>query len=84
MVVGTDPKIMIRYRDDGKSTWSNEKHVSLNRIGDTQFIARMFNQKIYRARQYEIAFTDNAPFVIVGAEENVFKLDDNKDKEGFQ
>jgi hypothetical protein len=68
---GGTPYVMIKWRDDGKSTWSNEHWVSLGKIGETEFITTLHRLGIYRSRQYEIAVTDAVPLVIVDAEAEV-------------
>lgn len=65
------PYIMVRYRTDGKATWSNERRISLGLLGDTDIIARMTRLGIYRTRQYEIVLTDKTPLVLVGAKEKI-------------
>lgn len=67
----TTPYMTIRWRDDGKNKWSNEHFVDLKFTGNTGFTARLHRLGIYRTRQYEIAVTENIPFVLVGMEENI-------------
>ncbi len=68
---GTEPYITIRWRNDNKNLWSNEKFVKLNKAGNTEFIARLYRLGMYRTRQYEITMTDAVPLVLVEAEEDV-------------
>ena len=67
--LSADPVVMIRWRDNGGS-WSNLHHMSLNSIGERDFIARIQRSGIYRARQYEITATDAAPIIFGKAEED--------------
>jgi len=55
---GSDPKIMLRYSDDGGRTWSNELWRSLGRIGQyrTRAIWRTLGQ--FRVRTMRLTITD--------------------------
>lgn len=68
---GGTPYVMIKWRDDGKTTWSNEHWLSLGKVGETEFITTLDRLGIYRSRQYEIAVTDAVPLIIVDAEADV-------------
>jgi len=68
-------KLMIKYRNNGDSVYKNEKEIDLGKIGDTEFIRGFDNLGIYRTRQYEIVSTGNTPVTIIGAEEDIVKLD---------
>jgi len=65
-----NPQIMLRYRNNG-GAWSNELWRNLGPVGDHENYVTWESLGQYRARQYEIAFTDNAPFEMAGAEEDV-------------
>lgn len=69
--VNSIPHFSMRWRSDGKSNWSNERIMSLQRVGDTDFIARLLGLGIYRTRQYEIIMSDKTPFVLVKGEEEI-------------
>jgi hypothetical protein len=70
-VVGAKPEVMLRWSDDGGHTWSNERWVSMGRIGrfGQRAIWRRLGmtQKI-RDRVYEISATDPVKIAIMGAE----------------
>ena len=66
-----DPKLLIRYRNDGKPNWSNYREVSLGKLGDTEIFKRISGLGSYRNRQYEIVCTAGVPLTITGLEENV-------------
>lgn len=51
-----DPMIHLRWRDDG-GPWSNEVQVSLGKIGDNEYYARLNRLGRYRIRQWEIIST---------------------------
>lgn len=68
---GSDPQIMLRWSDDGGHTWSNERWVSMGKVGE------YFRRAIYRRlgmtlklrdRVYEISGTDPVKIAIMGAE----------------
>lgn len=55
---GSDPKIMMRYSDDGGHTWSSELWRSLGKVG--QYLTRVKWNKLGRSRDrvYEISGSD--------------------------
>lgn len=70
-VVGADPKIMLRWSDDGGHTWSREHWASMGKIG--QYGRRVFWRRLgmtmkLRDRVYEISGTDPVKVAIMGAE----------------
>jgi hypothetical protein len=67
---GDEPYVVVRWRDDDKAGWRNERQIPLGKIGDTEFIHRMSRTGIYRTRQYEILMSENSPYTLVGAEED--------------
>lgn len=66
----TDPKMEVRFRDDGKP-WSNPYHVSLGQIGDELSVIKIHNTGIYRKRQIEVVCTDAVDFKLMKVEEDV-------------
>ena len=64
---GEDPQAMLRWSNDGGSTWSNEHWITIGRIG------RYLNRAIWRRlgwsrdRIFEVAITDPIKAVIVSA-----------------
>lgn len=67
------PKVMIRFRNNGKSQWSNERQRSLGATGDTNMYIVLNRQGVYRSRQWEIAVTD-AVSVSFGKSEEDFSV----------
>lgn len=68
---GSDPQMMLRWSDDGGHTWSNERWVSMGKIG--QYFARAIFRRLgmtlkLRDRVYEISGTDPVKVAIMGAE----------------
>jgi len=59
---------MIRWRDDRAQAWQPEVMQSVTEKLDFLYVA---SPNTYRTRQYEISFTDNEPFVLIGMEEEV-------------
>jgi hypothetical protein len=58
------PNLMVRWRYDGRSTWSNEHLMSLQKIGATDFVARRFNLGMFRTIQFEFSMTDDVPLIM--------------------
>jgi hypothetical protein len=72
--VGVNPKVMLRWSDDGGHTWSNEHWSEMGRIG--QYGRRVFWRRLgmtmkLRDRVYEISGTDPVKIAIMGAELNI-------------
>jgi hypothetical protein len=68
---GSDPKVMLRWSDDGGHTWSNEHWMSIGKIGayGTRAIRRRLGMTLkLRDRVYEASGTDPVKISIVGAE----------------
>jgi len=67
---GTTYQIMMRYRDDGADSWSNERLVNFHSAGKNliRSVQRRLGQ--YYTRQWEFAVTDNVEFVLMGIEED--------------
>lgn len=64
---GEDPQAMLRWSNDGGSTWSNEQWVSIGKIG--QYLNRAIWRRLgwARDRVFEVAITDPIKAVIVSA-----------------
>jgi hypothetical protein len=65
---GSDPKVMLRYSDDGGHTWSNERQASIGKIGKKK--TRVFWNRLgeSRDRVYEVSISDPVKTVLLGAE----------------
>ena len=68
---GSNPKVMLRWSDDGGHTWSNEHWAPMGKIG--QYGRRVFWRRLgmtmkLRDRVYEVSGTDPVKIAIVGAE----------------
>lgn len=61
---GDSAQLMIKWRDNGKTTWNTERTVNLGYVGETDFHASIKSLGRYKSRQYEISITDNSPLVI--------------------
>jgi hypothetical protein len=71
---GVNPKVMLRWSDDGGHTWSNEHWSELGRIGE--YSRRVFWRRLgmtlkLRDRVYEVSGTDPVKIAIMGAELNL-------------
>ena len=65
---GSDPQAMLRWSNDGGSTWSNEHWVSIGKIGN--YVNRALWRRLGWARDriFEVVVSDPVKTVIVSAE----------------
>lgn len=68
------PRLLIRWRDNGKRDWSNWREVDLGFAGDTKFYYSLYQLGSYQSRQYEFICSDDTPFSIIEVEEDVTLL----------
>jgi Phage stabilisation protein len=71
---GSDPKIMLRWSDDGGHSWSNEHWASVGKIGVYGYRAfwrRLGMTTKLRDRVYELSGTDPVKITLLGAELNL-------------
>lgn len=68
---GSDPKVMLRWSEDGGHSWSNEYWVNAGKIGKTR--TRVIWRRLGSARDrvYEVRITDPVKVVLIGAELDV-------------
>lgn len=64
---GVDPQAMLRWSNDGGSTWSNEHWTSIGKIGRYQNRAIWRRLGMARDRIFEVSLTDPVKAVIVSA-----------------
>lgn len=76
-----EPELLIRWRNDGKSKWSNYRKISLGNVGQTELIKKLRGLGKYRTRQYELVCTSKFPMTIALIEEFV-KLGQGGDGSG--
>ena len=62
------PKLMLRYKNDGSSTWSNIREIDLGDVGETEHHISLYRMGMFKSRQYELSVTDNVPIVFGNAE----------------
>lgn len=70
-ISSTDPRVMLRWSDDGGHTWSNEHWASMGKIGEygKRVIWRRLGMTTkLRDRVYEISGSDPVKIAIMGAE----------------
>lgn len=65
---GTDPKVMMRYSDDGGHTWSNPREAGIGKIGEKKKRAFWNRLGSSRDRVYEVSVSDPVKTVFIGAE----------------
>lgn len=64
---GSDPKLMMRYSDDGGKTWSSELHANVGAMGKYRTRAYFNRLGIPRDRVYELTVSDPIPWRIIDA-----------------
>jgi hypothetical protein len=62
--------IILRYRDNGSTTWTGERAVAIGKMGDTEFRAETHMLGSYYSRQWEFYIVDNAALTLVSVEES--------------
>jgi len=70
----TNPKLMLRYRNNGSSQWSNTREIDLGAVGETSHQIKLFRLGIYESRQFEISATDDMSIVLSNAEADITVL----------
>lgn len=64
--------LMLRYRDNGQTTWSNQKTITMSAVaGETDYQATIYQLGEYYSRQWEIVLTDDAALSITQMQEEV-------------
>ena len=62
--------ILVRYRDNGSTTYKSERTVAVGQVGDTEFRGETYMLGSYYSRQWEFYITDNAALTLVSVEES--------------
>jgi len=65
---GTDPQCMLEFSDDGGHTWSNEKWVSIGKIGNRHKRAKWTRLGVSRDRVFSVSFSDPVKITLIGAD----------------
>ncbi len=73
-IPGETPKLMLRYRNDGSSQWSNIREINLGAIGQTEHHIKIKRMGMYKSRQFEISATDNIQIVLSKPEADITVL----------
>ena len=75
-VAGTPrvPKLIIRWRDDGRQEWSNEVEISLGNQGEYETIRKIPCRGVFETRQFEFYATDPVPLALGRAEADITVL----------
>ncbi len=63
--------MIIRYRDNGSSTWQNQRTVALAQVGDTEFRGTLLRNGSFYTRQYEIVLSDDTPLALISVKDLV-------------
>lgn len=72
-VVSTDitPDIVVRYRDNGATTWKSDRTITLQQVGNTEFRGKLTRLGSYYSRQWEFVLSDPYALCLVSVEEDV-------------
>ena len=68
--VDDTPDLLVKYRDNGATGWSNEKTVTLQQVGNTEFRGKLTRCGSYFSRQWQFVLSDAYPLCLVSVEEN--------------
>jgi hypothetical protein len=68
---GSDPKLMIRYSDDGGRTYSAEEWFDLGAGGDYDTRIELQNQGKAIQRIYELTYSEPTPFALIDAHADI-------------
>jgi hypothetical protein len=63
-------ELLVKWRDDGNSSWQTEMTVALGQVGNTEFRGHLRRLGKYHSRQYQITLTDDHPLLLVSVEED--------------
>ena len=66
-----NPSLMIRYQDDGESSWTAIDNIDLGRTGETGHHVERKRLGMFRSRRWEISCTDDVPVCLSNAEVDV-------------
>jgi len=69
VAIGDAAELIVKWRDNGETTWKGNKTISLGSVGKTDFHGSLFPMGRYRTRQYEFAMSDNSPLVLSRVDE---------------
>ena len=70
---GTNPKVMLRFSNDGGYRWSNEVWADAGKIGQRKARARWRRLGHSRDRVFEVKITDPIKVVLIGADIEMMK-----------
>lgn len=71
---GSAPEVMMRYSDDGASSWSNERRTSIGLMGSRRDRAMFDRLGIFRQRTVEFAISDPVKKAIYGMNASIKAL----------
>lgn len=65
---GTEPKIIIRWRDNGRAEWKVEREISLGKLGEREYFRTLNGLGMFRSRQFSVILSDPAKLILTGME----------------
>lgn len=66
----SEPQVLVRWRNDDGTTWSNERAISLGNVGVRKPVKSLKRTGIYQVRQYEFSVSDTVPGLLAEMEED--------------
>lgn len=70
----TVPEVKVRFRDDGDTTWSDERTLELSQFSGGMNVFKLFKNGMYKHRQWSIYTTSNADFKLGEIREKITEL----------
>jgi hypothetical protein len=71
---GSEPVMIVRWRDNGDREWKLARQVSLGKQGQYEFYRDLWNLGIFTSRQFSFILTDNAELALVGVEADMTRM----------
>ncbi|MCP4613018.1 MAG: hypothetical protein GY845_30360 [Planctomycetes bacterium] len=69
VTTASDPRILVKWRDDGETEWKTPRVLTLDPVGRTKFKASEKRIGRYYNRQYEVALLDSTPLELMSIQE---------------
>jgi len=66
-----EPKLIIRWRDDGSDEWTGYYEAGLGYQGDNEMVINLGRTGIFKTRQYELSCTDQVTVCFADAEDDI-------------
>ncbi len=71
---GSEPTMLVKWRDDGNAEWKTPRVVSLGKQGQRQFHRDIWQLGSFTTRQFSFTITDKVQLALVSVETDVARL----------